>query len=151
MAFSTLTVLCNYHRCLVLEHFHHPPTHEAVTPHPCLPGAPGNRSSACILSLSKIDLFWKLHINEIICYANTFLFIFTSFCYLLLLPPPPSSWPVSPLPRKPHLSTGQGTSTGYSAFPRQSHRRKKEDDVSEKPSERWWGSPRETERSWVSL
>lgn len=42
VAFSTLTVLCNYHRCLVLEHFHHPPTHEAVTPHPCLPGAPGN-------------------------------------------------------------------------------------------------------------
>ena len=81
VAFSTLTVLCNYHRCLVLEHFHHPPTHEALTPHPCLPGAPGNHSSAGILSLSKIDLFWKLHINEIICYANIFLFIFTSFCY----------------------------------------------------------------------
>ena len=64
MAFSTFTVLHKHHRCLALEHFHHPkrnPCPWGVISHYPLPQVPGSHQSAsCLCGLPFLESsYWE--------------------------------------------------------------------------------------------
>ena len=80
VAFSTFTVLCNYHLCLVPKHFHHfklkPCTIKQFPPHFSLLPAPGNHLSVfchlSIVDLSILDISykWTHSICDFLCLAS---------------------------------------------------------------------------------
>lgn len=94
-----------------------PPSHPRSSHSPSLPPwSPWKPFCRHVFFLFPKLIYFGNCINEIICYANTFLFIFTSF--ILLFPPPPSFF-MTCLPTTSETSSQHrtGTSTGYSAFP----------------------------------
>lgn len=66
MAFSTFTILCNYHLCPIAQQCHHP---ERKLPHPLSSHSPLSPPpwclATCFLSLS-IYLYWVFHISGLI-------------------------------------------------------------------------------------